>query len=504
MSSVTPSSRPQAARISGRRRGCNRGTALALLAVCALGCASAPAWLGGAPRAKNAILFVGDGMGISTLTAARIFEGQQRGEPGEENQLSFERFPYTALVKTYNTDAQVPDSAGTMTAIVTGTKTRAGLISVGPAVRRGDAATARDHVLPTLFERAEQLGLSTGIVTTTRLTHATPAACYAHSPNRGWEHDGALPESARQLGFPDIARQLIEFPHGDGPEIALGGGRERFWPNSEADPEEPGSRGERRDGRNLTREWIARREGGVFVWKRDQLVALDPKQRPRVLGLFERSHMHFEHDRASDAAGEPSLSEMTAFAIDALAARGTGYLLMVEGGRIDHAHHGNNAYRALSETVELSNAVRVAAERTSEGDTLIVVTADHSHTLTLAGKPARGNPILGWVATIGENGERLPNPERDESGLTYTTLQYANGGKNLGAGRRARDGVDPTRPDYHQEFLVPFDQETHAGEDVAVFARGPGAERFHGLHEQSWIHDAIEAALGWERLPGSR
>jgi alkaline phosphatase len=298
-----------------------------------------------------------------------------------------------------------------------------------------------------------------------------------------------LPDAALQLAYPDIARQLIEFP--------VGGGRERFWPNHTADPEHPELHGWRRDGRNLTEEWVAARPGGTFVWNRDQLLALDPKTSPRVLGLFDRSHLHFEHERAGDAGGEPSLSEMTAFAIDALAARGTGYVLKIESGRIDHAHHANNAHRALSETVELSNAVRVATERTSPEDTLIVVTADHSHTLTLGGAPARGSPILGWVVPLGEHGERSPNPALDANGLTYTALQYANGGAWLGAGRRKREGIDPAHPDYHQEFLVPLEQETHAGEDVAVFARGPGAERFHGLHEQSWIHDAIEAALGW-------
>ena len=88
--------------------------------------------------AKNVILFVGDGMGISTLTAARILQGQQNGQTGEENFLSFESFPYSALVKTYNVDAQTPDSAGTMTAMISGVKTDAGVIGVSEAVERGD------------------------------------------------------------------------------------------------------------------------------------------------------------------------------------------------------------------------------------------------------------------------------------------------------------------------------------------------------------------------------
>ena len=128
----------------------------------------------------NIILFLGDGMGISTVTAARILQGQIEGRAGEENYLGFERFPNVALVKTYNTDAQVPDSAGTMTAIMTGSKTRAGVIGVGPEVERGDCVGSREYTLPTLLEKLEQDGYRTGIVSTTTITHATPAATYGH------------------------------------------------------------------------------------------------------------------------------------------------------------------------------------------------------------------------------------------------------------------------------------------------------------------------------------
>jgi len=101
-------------------------------------------------RAKNVILFIGDGMSISTLTAARILEGQMAGHTGEENYLSFEKFPYTALVKTYNVDAQVPDSAGTASAINTGAKTRMGVINTSPAQPRGVCKGASDQFMTPL------------------------------------------------------------------------------------------------------------------------------------------------------------------------------------------------------------------------------------------------------------------------------------------------------------------------------------------------------------------
>jgi len=118
-------------------------------------------------RPRNVILFVGDGMGPSTVTSARILEGQRKGQSGEENYLGFERFPYTAFAKTYNVDAQVPDSAGTMTAMVTGVKTRIGVLSIGPEQPRGQCAGALQHALPTILEQAEDQGLQTGVVTTT-------------------------------------------------------------------------------------------------------------------------------------------------------------------------------------------------------------------------------------------------------------------------------------------------------------------------------------------------
>ncbi|MEW6211685.1 MAG: alkaline phosphatase, partial [Acidobacteriota bacterium] len=183
-------------------------------------------------RAKNIILFVGDGMGVSTVTAARILEGQMRGESGEENLLSFERLPYLALSKTYSVNQQTSDSAPTMTAIITGVKTDDGFISVDQDAVQSDHTTVKGNELPTFLELAEEAGLSTGVVSTARITHATPAACYAHSPNRNWECDSDMSSAARDGGFPDIARQLIEFPHGNGLEVVLGGGRSKFLPRT--------------------------------------------------------------------------------------------------------------------------------------------------------------------------------------------------------------------------------------------------------------------------------
>jgi alkaline phosphatase len=449
-----------------------------------------------AARAKNAIIFVGDGMDLATVTAARILEGQFQGRKGEENLLAFEEFPYVALAKTYNTNQQVPDSAGTITAILSGAKTRAGVIGLDETVERGDARGAAGHELRNLFQEAEQRGLATGVVTTTSVTHATPAAAYAHSPERNWENDSNLSPAARAANFPDIARQLVEWRYGDGLDVILGGGRCHFLPTTTADPEYPDATGQRGDGRNLIAEWQKRHPKGRSIWNRAEFDAVDPAKTRNLLGLSETSHMQFDLDRSKDNAGEPSLTEMTEKAIAILARNPKGYVLLVEGGRIDHAHHLGNAHRALVGTIAMSDAVRTAREKTSEKDTLIVVTADHGHVLSISGYPTRGNPILGKVLENDERGEPSTEFARDLNGLPYTTLGYQNG---PGA-RKARpdlSAVDTTEPEFRQESLIPLPHETHSGEDVPVYADGPGGNLFHGVQEQSYLYHAIVEALGW-------
>ncbi len=457
-----------------------------LMAGCTLQPANVSATTGAEPR--NVILFLGDGMGISTITAARIYAGQLAGATGEEHSLAFDAFPNVALVKTYSTDFQVPDSAGTMTALVTGEKTRSGLLSIASAARRGDCAAGLKNPIPTLLEMAETAGYRTGIVTTTTITHATPGAIYAHVVERNWENDSAMPDAAKRAGCRDIARQLIEFDRGNGIEVLLGGGRGHFRHSSQADPEYPDRNGWRSDGRDLVDEWLAAGSGRSYVWNAAQFADLETTTAEQVLGLFEPSHMQFEADRSGDAGGEPSLADMTAFALARLAGNGPGYFLTVEGGRIDHGHHAGNAYRALEDTVAFDAAVAKAVAMTNPADTLILVTADHSHTLTISGYPRRGNPILGKV-------EAAPGvPTLDREGRPYTTLGYANGQGYRETLPDLRE-VDTEDPSFKQVAGVPLFAETHAGEDVAAFAYGLGADKLGGVIEQNRIYDVLFEAL---------
>ncbi len=473
-----------------------------------------------AGQAKNVILFVGDGMGVSTVTAARILQGQSLGLNGEEHNLSFDKFPFAGLVKTYNVDAQTPDSAGTMTAMVTGVKTDVGVIGVDEDIVRGDCSTVSGNELTTTLELAELAGLSTGIVSTARITHATPAATYAKSADRNWEDISDMPGATVSAGCLDIADQLVKFesllearyPGADidGIEVVMGGGRRHFLPN---DPAKNTSdavsavEGDRTDGRDLTAEWQATYPTGNYIIDQSGFNALNSEATERVFALFNESHMRYEADRSKDLAGEPSLSDMTRKAIRILDNNDKGFFLTVESGRIDHGHHAGSAYGALTETVELANAVKVALEETDPENTLIIVTADHSHVFTIAGYPKRGNPILGKVVAVGET-----EATKAADGLPYTTLGYTNGRgyMNLGdsetdadaaysnpidAGRKDLSLVNTESSGFHQEALVPLSSETHAGEDVGVYAIGPGAHLVSGTNEQNTLFHVMDYAL---------
>ena len=447
-------------------------------------------------KARNVILFVGDGMGVSTVSAARILQGQIAGQAGEENLLSFEKFPFSGFSKTYNVNQQTPDSAGTMTAMMTGIKTDAGVLSVDEQANRGDCASAKGREVTTLLDLAALAKKATGIVTTARITHATPAASYAKSAERDWEDDSELSIEAKAAGCIDIAQQLLAF--NGGIDVVLGGGRKHFLPEGNVS----GLQGTRQDGKNLIEQWQKAYPQGQYVDSKQQLLTLGRESHAPILGLFNDSHMSY----AAENSAEPSLVEMTKAALSILKKEDDGFFLIVEAGRIDHGHHAGNAYNALHETIELSDAVDSVLAQVDLSDTLVVVTADHSHVMTFAGYPKRGNPILGKVVAAGKE---IPTLAAD--GLPYTTLSYMNGRgmHDLGSegdadavkklevnvGRKDITEINTQLPGYHQEALIPRHSETHGGEDVGIYAIGPGAQWLTGVNEQNMIFHVIAQSL---------
>ncbi|NXF11382.1 PPBT protein, partial [Smithornis capensis] len=428
--------------------------------------------------AKNLILFLGDGMGVSTVTAARILKGQLQHGQGEESLLEMEKFPYVALAKTYNTNAQVPDSAGTATAYLCGVKANEGTLGVSAGVTRDRCNTTKGQEVTSILRWAKDAGKAVGIVTTTRVTHATPSAAYAHSANRDWYSDGEMPPDALEGGCKDIARQLVEnIPD---IEVIMGGGRKYMFPKNASDveyPHEEKHRGTRLDRRNLVQAWHnAKPPGKVakYVWHRRELLALNLSRVDFLLG--ESWHPGVPRAQLGRPLACPgALGQLEWPVIPArmlLPPRDVGIPLKM-------------AKQALHEAVELDRAIGLATRLTSAQDTLSVVTADHSHVFTFGGYTPRGNPIFG-LAPMQSDVDRKP----------FTSILYGNGpGYKIVAGERENvSAVDFAHANYQAQSAVPLRQETHGGEDVAVFARGPMAHLLHGVHEQNYIPHAMAYA----------
>jgi alkaline phosphatase len=321
-------------------------------------------------RAKNLILMVGDGMGLPSQMAARSYLGDV------SKALSFEKFPFSGLAKVYCVNYQVPDSASTATALLTGVKNNFMVLGLTADVnlRNCSASLNESHRLDSIMRFAQKAGKSTGIVTNTRLTHATPAASYAISASRQWEGPENTPS-----GCPDIADQLINGGVGRNFDVMMGGGGRYFLPTHEG--------GRRNDNRNLLNEFVVnnRREGKIVKIPRNrtELNEINVRMTDKILGIFAESHLDYKL-RADDEV-QPTLTEMTAKALEVLKKNRDGFVLMVEGGRIDTSHHENRAQMALAEVVEFHKTVEFLRENTGEEDTLIVVTADHSHPFSIGG-----------------------------------------------------------------------------------------------------------------------
>ena len=455
---------------------------------------------------KNVIFFLGDGYGIVPMTAARIYAA------GEDGELAMDTLPETAFVKTYSLDAQVTDSAPSMAAYMTGVKTRNEVLAMNGetlAVAPGkDVATGVNSAVnncptsgngaasTTLLELAIAQGRATGVVSTARLTHATPAATYAHVCHRNAEYE--------------IARQAV--PGGAGFNTALGGGIDvlmggisQYWRPYSAANNAAG----RPDGRDLVAELQGK--GYTFVSDSASFNAAPVAAGTKLIGLYDfakaEGHMSYELDR--DPAKEPSLAEMTTKSMDILSKNAKGYFLMVEGGRIDHALHSTNAARALADAKAFDDAVKaaIAKARLTDPDllnTLIVVTADHDHTMvmngyaSITGKTTATNPgILGLMRDYANPAV----PAIDADGKTFTTLAFGNGENRVAGSRSLMTTLTDAAvsdKNYHQEAAIQtgIGGETHGGGDVFLGAIGLGADTFHGMLDNTDVFKLVRTAVG--------
>jgi alkaline phosphatase len=445
-----------------------------------------------AGEAKNIIFFLGDGMGPATITAARIFKY------GEDGSLNMDKLEHTARIKTYSNDAQTTDSAPSMAAYMTGVKMNNEVISMTPetvATPPGKDANGNlgvDHCAsgngasaPTILELAKASGKAVGSITTTELSHATPAATFAHICNRNAQYAIAAQTVPGGAGYNATLR--------DGVDVMMGGGRNHYTPYDAVR-----NKGGRADGRDLLAE--LRAKGYTVATTRAQMLAAPNNQ--KLVGLYSsKSHLEYELDRtatppAGEGASQPSLAEMTLKAIDVLSQNRNGYFLMVEGGRIDHALHATNAKRALVDTIAFDDAIKAALDKLRLSDptlanTLVVVTADHDHTLAFNGYGKRGNPILDININYKDG-----KPAKDADGNSYTTLVFGNG-PNRPALRGNLDSATVLADNYLQEAGVRLASETHGGGDVKLFATGAGAKPFKGTLDNTRVFGLLKSAFGF-------
>uniref|UniRef100_A0A672S4H9 alkaline phosphatase n=1 Tax=Sinocyclocheilus grahami TaxID=75366 RepID=A0A672S4H9_SINGR len=300
-------------------------------------------------------------------------------------------------------------------------------------------------------------GKSVGIVSTEHVQHASLAASYSHTPERGWYSDKELPSEAVTGGCKDIAYQLV---HNTDINVILGGGRQYMFPKETIDPEYSTVTGSRQDKTSLVDVWLRSRNNAKYVWNKNDFDAVKEHNTDYLMGLFEPKDTRYELE--CDPSMDPSLTELVEKAIKILCRNSKGFYLFVEdNGRIDHGHHAGQG-----------------RPMTSELDTLSVVTANHSHVFSFGGYSSSGNPVLA------------------EDGKSFTNALYGNGpGYQI---------VNVTRPDmnvtissndeYLQQAAVPLDSETHGSEDVTIFVKGPMAHLFHGVQEQSYIPHAMAYA----------
>jgi alkaline phosphatase len=432
-----------------------------------------------AAPAKNVIFFLGDGFGPAAITAARIYKVR------EEGQLNFEKMSRVARLKTYALDAQTTDSAASMAAYMVGHKINnygvsmdARSIAPGKDENGNNThvrceATARPY--PSLAELSKAAGKSVGVVTTTEMTHATPAATLTHTCHRE--------------NYYAIAQQMVpggagyNAALGDGADVLMGGGRQYFMPFDKA----TNPKG-RADGRNLPAELALR--GYAIGMKRADMLAAQPGR--KYIGLYAQGHLDYALARSPE---QPELREMAVKAIELLAPNPKGFFLVVEGGKIDHGLHEANSINAMGDAAAFDDAIQAVLDKMNAIDpglanTLIVMTADHDHTLQINGYPKRGNPITDIVRDY-----RTGEPARDADGKTYTTLVFGNG-SNRPEKRADVDSAKAMSMDYKQEGGIRLSGETHGGGDVKLYAAGAGSEVFKGTMENTRVFHLIKQQAG--------
>lgn len=457
----------------------------------------------GPRKAKNVILFVGDGMTVANRTAARILsrgikEGKYLGK------LEFDDMPQMALIGTSGVESIITDSANSMSAYATGHKSSNNALGVyGSRAKKNNEHPKVETILELVKRKT---GMAVGIVSDAELVDATPAGMVAHTRRRG---DKA-----------DIAEMM--FLHA--PDVALGGGSAYFLPQAT-----PGSK--RKDDNDMLSLFKA--DGYTFASTATELKAALKPDTTKLFGLFNTGNMDGALDRfflkggtVSTFPDQPDLTEMTRAALDVLAKNKEGFVLLVEAGLIDKANHPLDWERSVYDTIMLSNAVKVAKEFAAKhNDTLIMVTPDHTHGLSLVGtiddnkQAAESRDKVGVYEDAGYPNYPAPNkdgyPEKVDVSRRlamfygnfpdyYETFHPKMDGQNVPTVKNDK-GLYEANPAYKDipgavlrvgNLPRTADTGTHTADDGVLTAMGPGSERIHGFMDNTEVFRTMVEALG--------
>jgi len=417
---------------------------------------------------KNVIFLLGDGMGTQEITAARYYQGVH-------NELNVDRMPFTGFDTTWSLKPAAaapylpdydPDSASTGTMWATGQKTLDERISQGPS----SAINVPGKNLTTVLELAQKKGMKVGDVSTAEITDATPAVLASHISQRGCQGPADMApcpsETKGAGGLGSIAEQEVDHKV----DVLLGGGRNRFTATIGSGPD---------SGKTVVQSALDK--GYRYVTDADGLSTIPSSSKP-VLGLFNPSNMSLEWTGPAASTGkgnapapctegqrpasEPSLAAMTKRAIDLLDEnRGRGFFLQVEGASIDKQDHATNACGQIGETVAFDRAIGVALDyQEDHPDTLVVVTADHSHTSQIVGEDASGSGIPTGYST------NLTTKDGQTLSLTYGTAGYGG------------PGAAP---------VAAAPSQQHTGAVVPVWATGPGSLAVLGTNDHTDLFDTL-------------
>lgn len=435
-------------------------------------------------RPRGIVLFIGDGMGINQVRSAAIYSEKILSKP-----LAMDSFPTRGTTTTYSSNSEVTDSAAAATALYTGYKTKNGAINILPDGKKAS----------TIGEAAKKAGLSVGVVSTARVTDATPAGVFGHTPDRREEDL--------------IAEQLLEF----GADVALGGGSRHFLPAGQK-----GSK--RKDDKNVLESMKA--AGYAYVTTAAELQSIDPATTPKLFGLFAPSVMAYEIDRQHDAklAVQPDLAEMTRVALAILGRNPRGFFVMIEGGRIDHACHAHDLKASIYDTLAFDKAVNVGLEyQKAHPDVLVLVSADHETGGMGLGRGTEYalniiamEPIKSSLEQISKKMEKHPGDSETiikDAGFALTEREQALLGKHapdtkieavseLQGEKMALPKYTPTWVHYalglieSERSKVGWTTFAHTAQPVITFAVGPGAGEFAGGYDNTDIAKKMTKLLG--------